>query len=262
VRGTDLALQADLTVNDSVFVFKGKVEFKKVGADVGIEVNAGKMANALAAVFEPIDIPADLLNSLLQELAFTKLDAAAVPEITTGEAGAAPARLIVTGAAAVSKAVGEALRPRIGLPVEVRDAATDALLDSRSVTSFTGGKYLVWNVCGHVKIKVTKTGSSNAVVSGLFFGGVAAKTYYETWNVDKAKCRRILIVVKDDSIQADFYWDLLNSGKTIIKENVKTSADLAPQTNAVTYADIKAYVNGKMKDHYKAMKQLYSGADE
>jgi hypothetical protein len=53
--------------------------------------------------------------------------------------------------------------------VAVRDAVTNALLDSRAVSSFTGGEYLVWTVSGHVTIGVTVTAGVNAVVSGLFF---------------------------------------------------------------------------------------------
>ncbi|MDQ6676228.1 MAG: hypothetical protein M3Z09_02910 [Acidobacteriota bacterium] len=58
--------------------------------------------------------------------------------------------------------------------VDILDANTGALFDSRPVSSFANGKYLVWNLSGHVKARVTRTGSSNAVVSGLFFGGSAA----------------------------------------------------------------------------------------
>ena len=44
------------------------------------------------------------------------------------------------------------------------------LLDSRNVSSFSAlPEYLVWNVQGHVTIKVTLTGGVNAVISGLFF---------------------------------------------------------------------------------------------
>ena len=50
------------------------------------------------------------------------------------------------------------------------DAATGTLLDSRRISSFGGGQYLVWDVKGHVRIVVTLTGGSNAVLSGLFFG--------------------------------------------------------------------------------------------
>ena len=53
--------------------------------------------------------------------------------------------------------------------IDILDAATNAVLDSRSVSSFSSGKYLVWNLSGHVIIKVTRTGIHNSVVSGIFF---------------------------------------------------------------------------------------------
>jgi hypothetical protein len=55
--------------------------------------------------------------------------------------------------------------------IEILDSATGAVLDSRTVSAFTGGQYLVWNLSGHINIRITLTGSSNAVVSGIFFGG-------------------------------------------------------------------------------------------
>ncbi len=44
------------------------------------------------------------------------------------------------------------------------------VLDSRALSNFSGGVYLVWNVTGHVKLLVTSTAGPNAVVSGLFLG--------------------------------------------------------------------------------------------
>jgi hypothetical protein len=55
--------------------------------------------------------------------------------------------------------------------IDVVDAGTNALLDSRTLSSFAGGKYAVWNIKGHVKFNVTRSSGSNAVISGLFFGG-------------------------------------------------------------------------------------------
>ncbi len=57
-----------------------------------------------------------------------------------------------------------------GERIDVLDAVTNALLDTRTVNSFSNGQYLVWNVTGHVKFRVTQTGSFNAVVSAIFFG--------------------------------------------------------------------------------------------
>jgi len=53
--------------------------------------------------------------------------------------------------------------------IQVLDANTFAVLDTRSLSSFSNGVYLVWNLSGHVRINVIWTGGFNAVVSGAFF---------------------------------------------------------------------------------------------
>ncbi len=55
--------------------------------------------------------------------------------------------------------------------IEILDAGTNGILDTRDVTSYSGGKYSVWSLRGHVKIKVShlSPAGSNAVISGLFF---------------------------------------------------------------------------------------------
>jgi hypothetical protein len=59
--------------------------------------------------------------------------------------------------------------------VEVYDAVSGALLDSRTVTSLYGGEYLVWNLQGKVRIRLVRTAGWNAVLAGVFFGaGTAA----------------------------------------------------------------------------------------
>jgi hypothetical protein len=55
--------------------------------------------------------------------------------------------------------------------VQVLDAGTGALLDAQSLSGFDKGVYLVWNVTGQIRIKVTRTAGPNAVLSGVFFGG-------------------------------------------------------------------------------------------
>jgi hypothetical protein len=52
--------------------------------------------------------------------------------------------------------------------IQVISAATGAVLDTETVSSFSGGEYLQWSVSGHVVIKVTNLGPGNAVLSGLF----------------------------------------------------------------------------------------------
>ncbi len=55
--------------------------------------------------------------------------------------------------------------------VDVLNADTGALLNSRTVSSFSGGQYLVYALSGHVQIRITNLAGSdsNAVLSGLFF---------------------------------------------------------------------------------------------
>jgi hypothetical protein len=56
--------------------------------------------------------------------------------------------------------------------ITITDSITNAVLDTRNVSSFQNGIYDVWDISGHVAVTVTYTGSpgSNAAVSGLFFG--------------------------------------------------------------------------------------------
>ena len=57
--------------------------------------------------------------------------------------------------------------------VDVLDANTHAVLDTRTISAFTDGQYLVWTLGGHVTLRVTNTGPTTVTVSGLFFDGGA-----------------------------------------------------------------------------------------
>jgi hypothetical protein len=52
--------------------------------------------------------------------------------------------------------------------VEIHDGDTGALLDTETMSSFMLGKWLVWNVKGHVTIKYVLTGGPQVVLQGLF----------------------------------------------------------------------------------------------
>jgi hypothetical protein len=54
--------------------------------------------------------------------------------------------------------------------VEVLDSATGAILDVRTLSGFLGGKYVVWDLKGHLVLRITNAGPFNAVIGGLFFG--------------------------------------------------------------------------------------------
>jgi hypothetical protein len=51
---------------------------------------------------------------------------------------------------------------------DVIDAATNRILDSRKVSEFKDGKYLIWKIRGSVKFRVTPL-VGNAVIDGIFF---------------------------------------------------------------------------------------------
>lgn len=53
--------------------------------------------------------------------------------------------------------------------ITISDAASGVALNTQSLSSFQAGRYLSWMVGGHVKITVTRTAGSNAVVTSLFF---------------------------------------------------------------------------------------------
>jgi hypothetical protein len=53
--------------------------------------------------------------------------------------------------------------------VEILDASTGAVLHSQTLTEFEEGKYLLWDIKGAVKIRVTLVNGPNALISGLFF---------------------------------------------------------------------------------------------
>ena len=89
--------------------------------------------------------------------------------------------------------------------VDILDAAytNNTLLDTRSMTSFGAGKYLVWNLQGHVKIRVSSTTSGSAAVSGIFFGDCAAPDIL---------CQPLDVVVATGQVAA---FDVIASGSPL-----------------------------------------------
>jgi hypothetical protein len=52
--------------------------------------------------------------------------------------------------------------------MEILDASNNSVLNSQTLTAFTSGQYVVWDLKGHVIIRLTRTGPYNTVLSGLF----------------------------------------------------------------------------------------------
>jgi hypothetical protein len=52
--------------------------------------------------------------------------------------------------------------------IDVIDVGSNIVLDTRTATAFMGGQYWVWQVNAPVRIRVTRTGAFNGVVSAVF----------------------------------------------------------------------------------------------
>ena len=72
--------------------------------------------------------------------------------------------------------------------VQIFDANSNSAtpLDTETISGFSTGAYLIWNISGHVKIVVTATSGPNAVVSGVFFGGAPAAAAVNSFSEDTA----------------------------------------------------------------------------
>jgi uncharacterized repeat protein (TIGR01451 family) len=56
--------------------------------------------------------------------------------------------------------------------IQILDAGTGTVLDTRNISGFSQGTYVIWNINGHVQIIVSST-TGNGVVGAVFFGGAA-----------------------------------------------------------------------------------------
>ena len=74
----------------------------------------------------------------------------------------------------MGKAIGLRCMRSIGMSmgrverIEVLDATTGVVLDTRTGANFGGGQYWVWDIAGRVRFRITNTGPGNAVLSGVF----------------------------------------------------------------------------------------------
>jgi hypothetical protein len=54
--------------------------------------------------------------------------------------------------------------------VQIVDAVSGNILDTRTLTAFTNGTYLVWNISGKVVMNISQNSGFNCLVNGVFFG--------------------------------------------------------------------------------------------
>jgi hypothetical protein len=63
--------------------------------------------------------------------------------------------------------------------VQISDPATGLVLSTQSISSFQNGLYLDYAVSGHIIITITRTGGTDAVLSGLFLDPPPAATFLQ-----------------------------------------------------------------------------------
>lgn len=109
--------------------------------------------------------------------------------------------------------------------IDILDATYNTVLDSRTLSSFGPGKYLVWNLRGHVRINVIGTSGMNGVISGLFFGPLTAAMSISPASVNRARLHAGNLV--DD-------FPLPNSSETGEFENSNVDAALTSSLEGLT----------------------------
>ena len=77
---------------------------------------------------------------------------------------------LVCCSARTSVVVEFQLQLELPVTVTVYDSTGVNVLSTQTVTGFNNpGKWLVWNYCGNISIKVSNNGACNCVVSGLYW---------------------------------------------------------------------------------------------
>jgi hypothetical protein len=98
---------------------------------------------------------------------------------------------------------------------EILDASNNAVLQTTDVADFAQGKYLVWDLKGKIRMRVTRLAGNNAIMEGLFFDAAPA-------------AKRGALKVKGLNAQGV---QLEISGDTGEMYNIQSSADMKSWTN-------------------------------
>jgi uncharacterized repeat protein (TIGR01451 family) len=94
--------------------------------------------------------------------------------------------------------------------VDVLDASTGQVLDTRTVSAFSGGTFLSWDLSGHVKFRVTSLAGPNAIVSGFFLADPAPFGLYNAGPVNEGSTATV--TVRSGSGNYTYSYDFNNDG--------------------------------------------------
>jgi hypothetical protein len=99
--------------------------------------------------------------------------------------------------------------------IEVINTSSGAVINTTDVSNFSQGKYLVWDLKGKTRVRITRTAGNNAVVEGIFFDAAP-------------QAKKGSLKVKGASAQG---LQLEVSGDTGVLYNIQSSTDMKNWTN-------------------------------
>jgi PKD repeat protein len=108
--------------------------------------------------------------------------------------------------------------------VDVLNAGTGQVLDTRTVSAFSGGTYLSWDLAGHVQFRITCLTGPNAVLSGLFFADPAPFIFSNSGPVNEGSTATVTLTNRSGSGSYTYSYDFNNDGVFEITNSTSPTA--------------------------------------
>jgi RHS repeat-associated protein len=105
--------------------------------------------------------------------------------------------------------------------VTIRDSATQAILDTRTIQNFSNGAYLVWTVTGHVSIEFQGT-NNDGLFSGWFFDPPTVTVTPVTTTLSPGQTQQFSAIVSTSTNQS-VNWTITPSVGTISASGLYTA---------------------------------------
>jgi hypothetical protein len=104
--------------------------------------------------------------------------------------------------------------------IDIVDATSGVVLSTEQVSAFSGGVYLVWNLAGHVLVRITNLGPDNATLSGIFFDNALPLAARQAPFVDGLRARSASEVNTPRVITSRWIWP--NEFAEVLKSSMMT----------------------------------------
>lgn len=119
--------------------------------------------------------------------------------------------------------------PRVQI-IDVLDANNN-VIDTHTLSNFSNGQYLVWNIAGHVKLRAT-TVQGDAVIQGLFFGGPRSAPSGPT----------VQFLAVDTTTQGNWKSKYGAEGYTVVGDSALNPSYVTPSSTGFQYVWTASYV--------------------